>query len=158
MSSSTFYRKYRPQQFSEVIGQQHIVTTLKNALKMGKVGQAYLFTGPRGTGKTTLARLFAKAINCSNRKGSEACGKCQHCLLVEEGRSFDIIEIDADVGTLNVKLSDAELEKRKTKWQPRATNHTSGALWKYAQQVGPAVDGAVTHPGGAHEKQCYADI
>jgi DNA polymerase-3 subunit gamma/tau len=95
MSSSTFYRKYRPQQFSEVIGQQHIVTTLKNALKMGKVGQAYLFTGPRGTGKTTLARLFAKAINCSNRKGSEACGKCQHCLLVEEGRSFDIIEIDA---------------------------------------------------------------
>ena len=75
--------------------------------------------------------------------------------LLQDG---DIIEIDADVGTLNVKLSDAELEKRKTKWQPRATNHTSGALWKYAQQVGPAVDGAVTHPGGAHEKQCYADI
>ena len=51
-----------------------------------------------------------------------------------------------------------ELAERKTKWAPRATNHTSGALWKYAQQVGPAVDGAVTHPGGAHEKQCYADI
>jgi len=70
----------------------------------------------------------------------------------------DIIEIDADVGILNVKLSDAELEERKTKWMPRETNHTSGALWKYARQVGPAVDGAVTHPGGAHEKQCYADI
>jgi dihydroxyacid dehydratase/phosphogluconate dehydratase len=70
----------------------------------------------------------------------------------------DIIEIDADVGTLNVKLTGAELAERKTKWKPRATNHTSGALWKYAQQVGPAVDGAVTHPGGAHEKQCYADI
>jgi dihydroxy-acid dehydratase len=57
-----------------------------------------------------------------------------------------------------VKLTDAELAERKTKWAARTTNHTSGALWKYAQQVGPAVDGAVTHPGGAHEKQCYADI
>jgi len=70
----------------------------------------------------------------------------------------DIIEIDADVGTLNVKLTDAELAERKTKWMPRATNHTSCALWKYAQQVGPAGGGAGTHPGGAHEKQCYADI
>ncbi len=94
-SSTTFYRKYRPQKFSEVIGQKHIVTTLEHALESARVGHAYLFTGPRGTGKTTLARLFAKAINCSNRKGAEACGKCQHCLLVEEGRSFDIIEIDA---------------------------------------------------------------
>lgn len=93
--SSTFYRKYRPQKFSEVIGQKHIVTTLTNALKNGKIAQAYLLTGPRGTGKTTLARLFAKAINCSDRKGFEACGKCSHCLLVAEGRSFDIIEIDA---------------------------------------------------------------
>ena len=64
----------------------------------------------------------------------------------------------ADVGTLNVKLTDAELAERRTKWRPRETNHTSGALWKCAQQVGPAVDGAVTHPGGAFEKQCYADI
>jgi dihydroxyacid dehydratase/phosphogluconate dehydratase len=70
----------------------------------------------------------------------------------------DIIEIDAEAGTLDVNLSDAELVERRTKWQPRATNHTSGALWKYAHQVGPAVDGAVIHPGGAHEKQCYADI
>jgi dihydroxy-acid dehydratase len=73
-------------------------------------------------------------------------------------RDGDIIEIDAGAGTLDVKLTAAELAERKTKWAPRATNHTSGALWKYAQQVGPAVDGAVTHPGGAHEKQCYADI
>jgi dihydroxy-acid dehydratase len=75
--------------------------------------------------------------------------------LIEDG---DIIEIDAVAGILNVKLSDDELAQRKTKWRSRATNHTSGALWKYAQQVGPAVGGAVTHPGGAHEKQCYADI
>jgi dihydroxy-acid dehydratase len=75
--------------------------------------------------------------------------------LLEDG---DIIEIDAVAGILNVKLSDQELAQRKTKWSARATNHTTGALWKYAQQVGPAVGGAVTHPGGAHEKQCYADI
>jgi dihydroxy-acid dehydratase len=70
----------------------------------------------------------------------------------------DIIGIDGEVGTPNVKLSAAELAEHETKWRPRATNPTSGALWKFAQQIGPAVDGAVTHPGGAHEKQCYADI
>jgi len=73
-------------------------------------------------------------------------------------RDGDIIEIDAAAGTLNVKLTDAELAGRKSEWRPRETNHMSGALWKYAQQVGPAAGGAVTHPGGAHEKQCYADI
>jgi dihydroxyacid dehydratase/phosphogluconate dehydratase len=67
-------------------------------------------------------------------------------------------EIDAVDGNLNVKLTDAELAERRTRWLARETNHTSGVLWKYAQQVGPAVAGAVTHPGGAHEKQCYANI
>ncbi|MBV9532755.1 MAG: dihydroxy-acid dehydratase, partial [Bradyrhizobium sp.] len=73
-------------------------------------------------------------------------------------RDGDIIEIDAVVGTLIVKLSEGELAERKTKWRPRETNYTAGALWKYAHQVGPAVAGAVTHPGSAHEKKCYADI
>ena len=91
------YRKYRPQQFGEVVGQEHVVKTLKGALITGRVGHAYLFTGPRGTGKTTLARVFAKALNCPNRKpGSfEPCDKCSFCLDVNNNRSLDLIEIDA---------------------------------------------------------------
>jgi dihydroxy-acid dehydratase len=72
-------------------------------------------------------------------------------------RDGDIIEIDADAGTLNVRLSEAELAERRKAWQARENDATSGYLWKYAQQVGPAVNGAVTHPGGAAEKHCYAD-
>lgn len=94
--SQTLYRKYRPQHFSDIIGQQSVVRTFENALKLGRVGQAYLLTGPRGTGKTTLARLFAKAVNCSDRAGSaEPCDTCPHCHLMTEGRSLDVIEIDA---------------------------------------------------------------
>jgi dihydroxy-acid dehydratase len=73
-------------------------------------------------------------------------------------RDGDIIELDADTGVLDVKLSKAELDKRRQSWKPRKNDSTSGYLWKYAQQVGPARDGAVTHPGGAAEKACYADI
>lgn len=95
MTSYTFYRKYRPKKFADIVGQEAVVKTLKSALEQERISHAYLFTGSRGTGKTTLARLFAQALNCSKRKGAEPCGKCPHCLLQEEGRSLDIFEIDA---------------------------------------------------------------
>ena len=99
MSSVALYRKYRPLTFSDVIGQGHIVQTLSNAIKNDRIGHAYLFTGPRGTGKTTLARIFARAINCQNIKGTEPCLKCDICKSINEGRSLDIFEIDAASNT-----------------------------------------------------------
>lgn len=99
MATTTLYRKYRPQKFSEIIGQVHIVQTLSNAVKNNRIGQAYIFTGPRGTGKTTLARVFAKAVNCADLSGSEPCRKCAICKNIEAGKSLDIIEIDAASNT-----------------------------------------------------------
>src|SRR6187401_1408167 len=127
-------------------GMREMLSTTAALTGQGMGGKVALITDGRFSGAT---RGF-----CIGHVGPEAAIGGPIGLL-QDG---DIIDIDADVGTLNVKLTDAELSERKTKWAPRQTNHTSGALWKYAQQVGPAVDGAVTHPGGAHEKQCYADI
>lgn len=91
------YRKYRPKNFSELIGQEHIVKTLTNSLKMGTISHAYLFAGPKGTGKTTIARLLAKAVNCQNRKNKEfePCNKCKACQGIIKAQSLDLIEIDA---------------------------------------------------------------
>ena len=98
--STTLYRKYRPATFSEVIGQKHVVQTLKNSIKSGRIGQAYLFAGPRGTGKTSIARIFAKTINCAadletKFPSGEPCLKCIPCKNILDGRALDIIEIDA---------------------------------------------------------------
>ncbi|WP_418991634.1 DNA polymerase III subunit gamma/tau [Alistipes sp.] len=88
-------RKYRPATFSSVVGQQHITSTLKNAIERGQLAHAYLFCGPRGVGKTTCARIFAKAINCLTPEGAEACNGCESCRSFNEGRSLNIHELDA---------------------------------------------------------------
>jgi DNA polymerase-3 subunit gamma/tau len=96
MENISLYRKYRPHNFDNLVGQDHVKTTLINAIKGGNVSHAYLFTGPRGTGKTSTARLVAKALTCTNLlDGFEPCGECDFCSDISEGRLIDLIEIDA---------------------------------------------------------------
>lgn len=95
MAYLAFYRTFRPTSFETVVRQEHIVRILKNQIESGKVGHAYLFCGPRGTGKTTLAKIFARAINCENPQNASPCGKCPTCKALADGSSLDISEIDA---------------------------------------------------------------
>ena len=87
--------KYRPMTFEDVVGQSHVVRTLRNAISAGRIANAYLFIGPRGIGKTTLSRIFAKALNCQQPNGVEPCGKCANCLEIAAGSSLDVTELDA---------------------------------------------------------------
>lgn len=95
MSYTALYRKFRPNSFTDVKGQDHIVTTLKNQLKANRIGHAYLFTGTRGTGKTTVAKIFAKMVNCENPTEDGPCGECRICKAIAAGASMNVIEIDA---------------------------------------------------------------
>jgi DNA polymerase-3 subunit gamma/tau len=95
MTSQVYYRKWRPSSFSDLAGQDHIATTLRQAVKQGRVSHSYLFCGPRGTGKTTTARVLAKAVNCLDSQGGDPCNACLICRSINEGRFMDIIELDA---------------------------------------------------------------
>jgi DNA polymerase-3 subunit gamma/tau len=95
MTVQALYRRYRSQTFDELIGQEHVVRTLRNAIAEGRVAHAYLFTGPRGVGKTTVARLLAKAVNCTAPPAERPCGVCESCRAIAEGRAVDVIEMDA---------------------------------------------------------------
>ncbi len=96
MAYTSLYRKYRPDTFDKVIGQDHIVRTLKNQIAHGNVGHAYIFTGTRGTGKTSVAKIFARAVNClSPLADGSPCGKCENCVELASNSNFDILEIDA---------------------------------------------------------------
>ncbi|MCX7564188.1 DNA polymerase III subunit gamma/tau [Xanthomonadaceae bacterium XH05] len=99
MSYLVLARKWRPRRFSELVGQEHVVRALSNALESGRVHHAFLFTGTRGVGKTTIARIFAKSLNCVEGVGAEPCGKCEICQSVDQGRFVDLLEIDAASNT-----------------------------------------------------------
>ncbi|MDQ3782623.1 MAG: DNA polymerase III subunit gamma/tau, partial [Actinomycetota bacterium] len=96
MEYQALYRKHRPQRFDEMVGQEHVTQTLAREVVEGRIAHAYLFAGPRGTGKTTTARLLAKALNCPHRgDGAEPCNTCVSCTAITEGNSLDVIELDA---------------------------------------------------------------
>ena len=95
MSYTALYRKFRPGEFDEVKGQDHISQTLQNQIKANRIGHAYLFCGTRGTGKTTVAKIFAKAVNCLNPRNGNPCNECEACRSIDAGIATDVIEMDA---------------------------------------------------------------
>ncbi|HSL90729.1 MAG TPA: DNA polymerase III subunit gamma/tau [Ignavibacteriaceae bacterium] len=108
-------RKWRPQKFDEVVGQEHITSTLKNALKSGRIAHAFLFTGPRGVGKTTTARILAKSLNCENSKDFEPCNECSMCKSISTSQTMDIIEID---GASNRGIDEIRTLRESVKYAP----------------------------------------
>ncbi|HEX4509200.1 MAG TPA: DNA polymerase III subunit gamma/tau, partial [Burkholderiaceae bacterium] len=99
MSYLVLARKYRPQRFSELVGQEHVARTLTNAIAQNRVHHAFLFTGARGVGKTSAARILAKALSCVNGPTAEPCGVCESCLEIAAGNSVDVVEIDGASNT-----------------------------------------------------------
>src|SRR5690349_22685377 len=99
MSYQVLARKWRPKQFDELVGQEHVVKALSHALDSGRVHHAFLFTGTRGVGKTTIARIFAKSLNCERGTSADPCGECETCLAIDAGRYIDLLEIDAASNT-----------------------------------------------------------
>ena len=94
-SRIAFYRKYRPKNFSEIIGQKFVIKTLTNSIIKNKKSHAYIFSGPKGVGKTSIAKIFSKAVNCLESDNGDCCNKCDNCILIDKGQAVDVVELDA---------------------------------------------------------------
>ena len=124
MSYQALYRKWRPQNFEDVKGQEHIVTTLKNQIRLGRIGHAYLFCGTRGTGKTTVAKIFARAVNCEHPVDGSPCGECSMCRAIQSQASMNVIEIDAasNNGVDNIREIRDEVSTLRQRADTRCTS------------------------------------
>jgi len=116
-ASASLYRRHRPGSFDEVVGQQHVVRTLRNAVEQGKVHHAYLFVGSRGTGKTSMAKILARSLNCERGPTTQPCGKCESCLTIAAGTSIDVIEMDA---ASNRSVDDVRDLRERVAYAPAA--------------------------------------
>ncbi len=110
-------RKWRPQRFEDVVGQDHVTTTLRNAIAQGRIAHAFLFSGPRGVGKTTVARLLAKALNCAEGPTAEPCGTCASCTEIAAGNALDVVEID---GASNTGVDNIRDLNENVRYRPAA--------------------------------------
>lgn len=139
MAYTALYRKFRPQGFEDVKGQEHIVGTLRNQVNAGRIGHAYLFCGTRGTGKTTVAKIFARAVNCEHPKDGSPCGECPSCRAIQEGRSLNVVEIDA---ASNNRVEDVRVLLEEVEYPP-----TDGKYKVYiideAQMLTPSASNAL---------------